>query len=518
MSILQTPNFPTGNLQLSDSVSNIQLPSQQAPQTQVVQSTVPSAEDLEKRKAIESAFPQTITNMENARDDLQRQIDEAKKYKSGLSINDNTEEVMQIDSYINDLRTRDYQMFINLQLIDGLKNEINQKKKQKEGENIAEEDRGFKWNLKDIGLLMGAIGSGFAIAEGALDLFGENDLEPIDTRQAIRDSVSASTDPEVADAVINAGYRDNPRLTDMENLANYRNQFGSLTNDMFNSNVGQELEQAYQTFKVKNPTTGRDQFLVEFARNDPTNPVAQEINKRLSRTDQINRTAKSLSDSDRALTLEGFGEARKFYQPVEQGGYGFKPQDFRSDEQQRVIDSAFGLMDSSESKLLKDSVAKRVMSGGQLGTDELRDITGMALTSVDPSLQNQQYLNTGGLARSVLNTTQAKRNRLMQDEGALNTILGREQNFIGNLNNVVASNTVDPVNAFGLKGSNSQLASNIYSSNPTKSLNYDPTSSFYSSIIGANNNIDQANSINSTSSTLKDMSAETNELNRILEG
>jgi hypothetical protein len=175
-------------------------------------------------------------------------------------------------------------------------------------------------------------------------------------------------------------------------------------------------------------------------------------------------------------------------------------------------------MDSSESKLLKDSVAKRVMSGGQLGTDELRDITGMALTSVDPSLQNQQYLNTGGLARSVLNTTQAKRNRLMQDEGALNTILGREQNFIGNLNNVVASNTVDPVNAFGLKGSNSQLASNIYSSNPTKSLNYDPTSSFYSSIIGANNNIDQANSINSTSSTLKDMSAETNELNRILEG
>ena len=77
---------------------------------------------------------------------------------------------------------------------------------------------------------------------------------------------------------------------------------------------------------------------------------------------------------------------------------------------------------------------------------------------------------------------------------------------MGTLNNVVASNTVDPVSAFGLKGSNNQLANTIYSSNPTNSLNYDPTSSYFSSITGMNKNIQQANMIQpSTSSGLIDL-------------
>ena len=40
-----------------------------------------------------------------------------------------------------------------------------------------------------------------------------------------------------------------------------------------------------------------------------------------------------------------------------------------------------GLMDSEEARLLRDSVANRVRSGGQLGIDEMRDITSDALTS-----------------------------------------------------------------------------------------------------------------------------------------
>lgn len=499
---VQIPNFDISTGIIVDGAKNIQLPSQQATPTSQPTSSAPNAEEIAKREQLKATgLPETLKNLDAMTADIDRQLADARAREKELTYSNNSEEKMRMISLINDLQGKKQNLFLNRQVIVNLQNEVDQKKKDEKGE----EEEGFKWDLKDISLIVGAIGYGFSVAEGIMGLFGENDLDPIDTRQAIRESVSASTDPEVADALINAGYRDNPRLTDMENLANYRNQFGSLTNDMFNSNVGPELERAYQAFKVNNPTIGRDQFLVEFARNDPTNPVSQEINKRLSRVDQINRTAKSLTDSDRALTREGFGEARKFYQPIAEGGYGFTPQDFRTAEQQRVIDSAFGLMDSSEGKLLKDSVSRRVMTGGELGTDELRDITGMALTSVDPSLQNQQYLRSGGLARSVLNTSQAKRNRLMEDESALNQILGREQNFVSGLNNVVASNTVDPVSAFGLKGSNSQLASNIYSSNPTQSLDYDPTSSFYTSIIGANNNINQANNLNTTSGDLIDL-------------
>ena len=78
---------------------------------------------------------------------------------------------------------------------------------------------------------------------------------------------------------------------------------------------------------------------------------------------------------------------------------------------------------------------------------------------------------------------------------------------MGTLNNVVATNTVDTVSAFGLKGSNNQLANQIYSTNPTNSLGYDPTSAYFSSITGLNNNIAQANMIQpSTGSELDTLS------------
>ena len=483
---------------LIQNASDIKLPSQ-APQVEgketeeeFIDKYIESEEDKQKRANIKIGIQEDITDSEAQIASQEQFISDLVTARDSLD----SSEIDKISRYNQEIdRTRQSMqtMQLNNLIFTQLVSQLDQRKKNKDGEE--DEEGEHKWSLKNIGLLVGTIGAGVAVADGVMGLFEDDDISEVDATAEIRKAVQASTDPETADAIINAGYRDQPRISDLENLANYRNQFGSLTNDMFNSDSGGALEDAYQAFKVNNPTIGRDQFLVEYARNDPTNPISQDINDRLSRMGQTDRTARTLAGIDRDMTREGFNEARKFYQPTADGGYGFTPQDFRTSEQQRVIDSAFGLVDSAEGQLLKNSISNRVRSQGELGTDTLRQITGQALTSVDPSLQNQSYLSSGGLARSVINTEQAQRNRLRQDESALSGLLGQEQNFMGTLNNVVASNTVDPVSAFGLKGSNNQLANQIYSTNPTNSLGYDPTSAYFSSITGLNNNIAQANMI-----------------------
>ena len=83
----------------------------------------------------------------------------------------------------------------------------------------------------------------------------------------------------------------------------------------------------------------------------------------------------------------------------------------------------------------------------------------------------------------------------MQDESALNSILNSERSFMPVANSVVQSNTIDPVRAFGLTGSNTATANQIYTTNPTQGANYDPTSSYFSSLTGINANIRQANEL-----------------------
>ena len=365
-----------------------------------------------------------------------------------------------------------------------------------------DEEGNDKWGLKEYGALVALVGGGLAIGESLDRLINSDDLSEIDVMDELRNNAIASTDPEVMDMIINASYRDQPKITDLENLSNYRNQFGSLSNEMFNdSTYGAELETSYQEFLKDNPGVGRDQFLTEFARANPMNPLSQLITNKLSRMGQLEKSAGLLAEIDRNQQIQGFDTARNFFKPIGEGGLGFTPEEFRTPEQQRVIDRTMGLMDSEEARLLRDSVANRVRSGGQLGIDEMRDITSDALTSVDPSLANQQYLKSGGLARSILNTTKAKRDRLMQDESALNSILNSERSFMPVANSVVQSNTIDPVRAFGLTGSNTATANQIYTTNPTQGANYDPTSSYFSSLTGINANIRQANELQPSNSS-----------------
>lgn len=371
-----------------------------------------------------------------------------------------------------------------------LEQQMDMKIKDKEGK---EKD---KWGLKDIAMVLGLVASGLSLGDSITKLFSDDEIQNIDIQEELRKATEAQTDPEVADRLINAGYRDQPRITDLESIANYRNQFGSLTNEMFNDpQYGEQLEQAYQQFLVENPDVNRDQFLTEFAEANPTNPLSQKIQTSLSRTGQLAKSSQAIFDINANQVQQGFDKARDFYKPLNEGGMGYRPDDFRSQEQKDITASAMGLINNPDMQLLKDSVGRRVRQQGKLGTDELRDITNASLTSVDPSLQNQAYLRSGGLGRSILNTSGAMRNRLIADEQQYAGLMGEDRANITTANNVIASNTINPAEAFGLKGTNTTLANQIYSSNPTQGLNYDPTGQYFSSLSGANASINQANAL-----------------------
>jgi len=383
---------------------------------------------------------------------------------------------------------------------------------------IAEDED--KFSLKDLALVTTAVGAGISVIENLDKVINGDDIDSVNFAEELFKNTEAMTNPEVRQMIINASYGDQASLTDLENLSNYGNQFGSLSSDMFNGEYGSELESTYQEFLKNNPDIGRDQFLVEFARQNPTSQISQDINQKLSRFGQIKRGASEFGEIDRGTIAEGFQDASRFYKSESEGGYGFKPTDFRSDEQNRAVDYAFGLADSPEAKLLRENAVGRVRSGGQLGQDALREISSNALTSVDPSLQAQPYLRSGGLANSILNTEMAQRKRVMEDESALFKILNADRDYADNLSGVVNSNNVDPVSAFGLAGKNSAVnANSAYSTNPTTGLNYDPTNAYASSVSAQNANIAQANSLSpGYGSQVKTLAGNVGDMNNAIEG
>ena len=486
---------PTIDTSVIESAKNYQ-------QTPGVSNEVTNTEETTQEEEVVQQSPQEITEKQTEFDSQVAKLDEQiadrknrlqlleQRYDTALNSTDQAN-----GSTLLLLQLSVQQAQLQVEGMERAKNELLEKEKE------AEEKGFFDDLLEDSEKVLTAVLGGALIYEGLDEIFGwsEDDAvaEKIDAQQAIRDSTDAITDPVVSDKIIDASYRDLPRTTDLDNLASYRTQFGSLAGDFFNDPVmGETLQLAYEEAKKIDPNLSADQFLVEFADQNPTSPISQAIRYETSKIGQLNRSSNNLFEIDSNITKRGLDLARKFYQPEYDGGMGFTPQDFRTQDQQSIVERSMGLMNDPTRQLLKDSISRRVSNQGRLESDELRDITASALTSVDPSLQNQAYLRSGGLGRSILNTSNAMRDRLTKDEGALLGLMQDERNAVTQTNQVVNSNTFDPTRAFGLDGSNTAEASTYYGSN--EGLNYDPTSSYFSSILGNNANIDTANKTNTS--------------------
>ena len=394
-----------------------------------------------------------------------------------------------------------------------------------------DEDGDSLFTLENMTMLLLAASAGVSIAETVDKILNSDDIEKLDVQQTILESTKAATNPEVAELILNASFRDQAALRDLENLTRYGNQFGSLSNDLFNDKkygefFGTEydefLNQLAETRAGPNATEeeiasakewaannyDRDRFLTEFLKANPTHEASGIINDSLSRMGQLKRSSGEIADIDRAITRDGYSEAAKFYQPESEGGYGFSPEQFRSDEQNGLIDHAMGLAIGPEATGLRQGQWERVQTKGELEEDTMRDITANAMSSVSPELQAQQNFGGGGIAKAILNTSNAKRDRLMEDESSLFKTLTGDRQYAPQLGSYLNQSTVDPARAMGLAGQGATTAGqNIYNSDPTSGMNYDPTSGYYASIIGQNSNIDQANKMQpSLSDQLRDLS------------
>ena len=352
-----------------------------------------------------------------------------------------------------------------------------------------------KWSLKDLAYIFTAAAAGVDIWETIERLNAEDD-PALNYKEELRDVIEANTDPYTRELILNAAYGDQSALADLENITRYGNQFGSLASDMFNDEqFGEFFEQDYQTFLKElaqhvhprgHPQAGqpvydpddydRDRYLREFARDNPTHEAAQLINESISRLGQLKRSSKELAELDRSLMRSGYEDAAKFYKPSEEGGWGFEPDDFRTGEQKTLLDYAMGLTEDTY---------ERYQQRGELEPDTLRKLSADALTSVDPALQAQQYFGGGGIAKSVLNTSEAKRKRMFEDEAAFASALGAT-------NKMTSGMTVDPAGALGLVGQGGWNTASGQLETGAQGFDYGSTD-FYSGILANNMGIAQAN-------------------------
>ena len=322
---IQTPTqvmsgLNLNNLNLDSGIKNI-------PTQTTTESARKDAKEERKKKVASESEGMSQEEIDAEKQAYKEALEEAKERNSKNRAN------LILNSSSLDANADDYnatQLSLNQQIqqleitnlrIDKLIEEA--EKKDEEGND--------KWGLKEYGALVAMVGGGLAIGESLDRLMNNDDLSEIDVMDELRNNAIASTDPEVMDMIINASYRDQPKITDLENLSNYRNQFGSLSNEMFNdSTYGAELETSYQEFLKDNPGVGRDQFLTEFARANPMNPLSQLITNKLSRMGQLEKSAGLLSEIDRNQQIQGFDTARNFFKPIGEGGLGFTPEEFRT--------------------------------------------------------------------------------------------------------------------------------------------------------------------------------------------
>ena len=350
-----------------------------------------------------------------------------------------------------------------------------------------------KWDLEDLAHIFVAAAAGFGIWETVAGLNADDD-PALDVKAEMRKAVEANTDPYTRELITNAAYGDQAALADLENITRYGNQFGSLSSDMFNGEYGEFFEQDYQRFLTEIEDSGgdssqydRDRYLREFARDNPTHEASQLINESMSRLGQLKRSSEELAELDRSLMRTGYEDAAKFYKPRDQGGWGFEPDDFRTGEQKTLLDYAMGLTEDTY---------ERYQQKGELEPDTLRKLSADSLTSVDPALQSQQYFGGGGIAKSVLNTSEAKRKRMFEDEAAFAT-------NVGATNQMAKGMTVDPAGALGLTGQGNWGPAGSQLETGAQGYDYGNTN-FYSGILANNLGIAQANASKDPASTSLD--------------
>ena len=416
-----------------------------------------AAKDLYKRNE------EYLGNLDAVRKELQgRRIDVASKILELKNSGDPFGELPGLEDQLADIDSN----------IEGLTEE--------EGKTqiINQKIKDGKFGLDDLKNVLTAVGAGVSI----WDAFKGTDDININVGNQLKENLAAMTDKDLRGDMKQAQYEDQPEFGYMEQLAKHQEMFGDPTVDVFGGEQGDRMESEYNLAKLTDDDLTKEEFMGNWIRENPDDPYAQELNQKFSAMGQIGRATEEYGQIGRDETLRNVGEASRFYQSKEAGGLGYTAEQFRSPDMQKSIDYALGRAFGKEATDLRERRYEEFQKGGVLGEETLSALQQSAFKGVDPSLQAQTKFGGGGLAKAVLGTEMATRQRRREGEGDLLQTLQAERAYAPALAGIMQANTPDPLTIMGVNSVSPGAGASVYGqAGEIGTAMYDPTNAYSSS-------------------------------------
>ena len=352
-------------------------------------------------------------------------------------------------------------------------------KERERTNNIIGNIKEGKFGIDDLKDVISAVGAGVSI----WDAFKGTDDINIDIGQQLKDNLAALTDPDLRADMKQAQYEDQPEYGYMDQLAKYGEMFGDPTVEVFGDDQhGTRMTNEFNQARLQDPDLTKEQFLRDWMRQNPNDPLAGELNQKFSAMGQIERATKEYGQIGRDETVANVDAAMKFYQPKDAGGYGFTAEGLRAPDVQKSVDYALGRAFGKEATDLRQRRYEEFQKGGVLGEETLSDLQQSAFKGVDPSLQAQTKFGGGGLAKALLGTEMATRERRREGEGDLLQVLQAERAYAPALSGIMQASTPDPLTVMGVNAVSPGAGSDVYArSGQQGTAMYDPTGAYSAS-------------------------------------
>ena len=346
-----------------------------------------------------------------------------------------------------------------------------------------------KWGLDDVKDILGALAAGMGIWQVLDNMSGGGDAPSVNPTEVLKANLEAITDPEVRARMQQTQFEDQPTYVGLEQMKKFQRQHGLFSSTAFNDpEYGAELKAGFDQARAAAAAEGRqltqEEYMLQVMREHPTHPASVAMEKALSGIGQIERSTAGLGQIRRGEQMANLAAATDIYAPLEEGGFGYKPSDFRAPDVQKSVDYALGRAFGPEATQLRKSIFDDVATGGRLGDQALTDLRDRSLAGLSPEMQNQSMYGKGGLAEVLLNTEEAQRKRRQQSQQMGMALMAQERAYATPLAGVMQAASADPLTLMGVQGTSTGAGANVYAGSGTDvgSAMYDPTTGYAGSM------------------------------------
>ena len=364
--------------------------------------------------------------------------------------------------------------------------------KDEEGDDD-EDAEGFLEKAKNFSGTIGTIAAGVGGVAVLWELlFGEDKIPPTaDPAKEMEKMAKAMT--KIMPDLVKSQERYQPRTTAIEQYQKRQELFGDPAAELFGEFP--EMEELYASAKADDPGLTRAEFLMDYARKFPQTEVARSFEKKLSQVGNMGDLSTALTEIGRKDTLDRMDAASRMYLSKDEGGYGFAPEQFRTEGQQQSVDFAKYMMDGGRMAELEESIYGDLAKGGDHDDGYYRGMSERVLGGMAPSLARQSGLLGGGpqrLARQM--TGDYEKTKSNRQASAVNF-----ENMLNSkgatASNVINANTLSATDAMGVSsGLGGQVAQTYgtsgrspgtFMTDPTTAYGANAATNSYMSQLGA---------------------------------